>query len=69
MFTMHEIRDEYGRYICRQCMMHKYRVELNHEDCHYGRTDICPRCQQKAHIVVGLTLSGRLKMIGSELND
>jgi len=63
MFIMRRIHDQYGDNICRRCINKRFHVDLQQEDCLYGYMYKCPGCKQGRQIVVGLTLSGKLKTL------
>jgi len=66
MFAQQAIREKYGRNICRNCINRLCRAKLNSEDCTYDAPypQLCPCCGEMRHIVSGLRLSGRLKLLG-----
>ena len=64
MLTLKPIFRQYGDYICQRCIDRGYDVHLAHRDCRYGEPHECPCCRKTTNIVVGLTLTGHIKMLG-----
>ena len=62
---MKTINDKLGHTVCRRCINEAFQVELEPKDCHYGGPYLqeCQVCKNMHHIVVGLTLSGRIKLL------
>ena len=54
---------EYGGYLCRRCWDSRYKVHLSHRDVieTEGR---CACCKKDGRLVSGLTLGGRINMLG-----
>ena len=65
MLTTRPILRRFGMYLCRDCINREYGVHLKREDvrCKYTK-DVCPYCGATNHVVVGFTLTGKLKMRG-----
>lgn len=61
---MQKLELVYGGHICRRCLDRHYKVHLSHRDVR-ETAGTCPCCgKESRNLVVGLTLSGRLKMLG-----
>ena len=47
--------------LCRKCLAECMQTNLEREDCQYFlRQEVCRKCHQVRHIVVGVRLSKRL---------
>lgn len=65
MTTMEKIRNRFGNNICRKCINEVYQTDLSHRDCEYEMyPSTCPRCKKVKNIVCGLSLRGKLKLMG-----
>ena len=65
MATMRTIRDSLGTSVCRRCINDYFNVNLEPGDCRYDGEylQFCQVCEQMRHIVVGLSFSGKLKLM------
>ena len=63
MLSLRRIQERYGSFICRKCINKRYHARLQPNDCIYGYYYRCPRCKEDHHIVVGMKMSGKLKML------
>ena len=64
MLSLSPIIKRYGTNICRRCINRRYRARLLPQDCQYALyTFVCPICDKDHHIVVGLRMSGHMKML------
>ena len=65
MFSLKPVILDYGGPLCRRCMNRRYGVHLAHRDCIQSPSPReCPCCRKVESAVVGLKLSGRIKMLG-----
>ena len=66
MINLNPIRKRFGRDICRRCINRFCQTKLESSDCLYRDLypQRCPCCGEMSHIVSGLRLSGRLKLLG-----
>ncbi len=64
MLTLKPVVLQYGDYICRRCLNRGYDVHLANRDCRYADPHECPCCRKTSNIVIGLKLSGHVKMLG-----
>ena len=69
MLTTGPIRRRYDGNICRRCINQAYKTSLRHRDCKYTKSDLCPRCGERRHIVSGFTLGGMRKMLRAKNVD
>ncbi len=61
---MNKIYRELGDFPCRRCINKKFDVRLEPKDCIYlENEDYCSYCKNIRHIVVGLKMSGKIKMM------
>lgn len=65
MVSMNTVLKDFGRPVCRRCINRQYRVHLQPQDCQYSwpYPSPCPNCKETHHIVEGLSLRGRLKLL------
>ncbi|MBQ8161025.1 MAG: hypothetical protein IJ083_09760 [Clostridia bacterium] len=62
--TIHRIYKLNGGYICRRCINDDYHIHLRHRDCRYLPVQsTCPACHGTRNLVVGVRLSGQLKLL------
>ena len=64
MASMNSIRNTLGHTVCRRCIAEHYGVDLQPPDCKYGMyPEMCDHCREVRNIVVGLTGSGKRKLL------
>lgn len=63
MLSLKPVILEYGGNLCRRCLNRRYEVHLAHRDCREAPNRECPCCRKVGSVVVGLTLSGRFKLL------
>ena len=70
MATIHTIREDFDAWVCRQCINDNYDVDLMPGDCRYEGPYLrrCRNCGEMHHIVVGLKMSGKIKLMGKSAN-
>ncbi|MBR6400701.1 MAG: hypothetical protein IKS17_05705 [Firmicutes bacterium] len=56
-------------FICRNCINRLYGARLERTDCIYDEPypRKCARCGEMRNIVTGLTLGGKIKLIGKSV--
>ena len=65
MLTLKPVIKDYGGYLCRKCMDRRYGVHLACRDCiQTPDPRECPCCRNYTNLVMGLKLTGKIKMVG-----
>ena len=64
MLSLKPVIMEYGGNVCLRCLNRRYEVHLAHRDCREEANSECPCCRKTGSVVVGLKLSGRVKLLG-----
>ena len=68
MANMVSIHESLGPNVCRRCIRRAYRVDLLPKDCVYAHfPGVCSCCEEPHNLVTGLTLSGKLKLLGKSI--
>ena len=65
MASMESIHEALGPNVCRRCIRKRYKVNLLPEHCvyaHFPGEYSC--CGEPHNLVIGLRLSGRIKLLG-----
>lgn len=67
MITMACLRAEAFGTLCRRCINEKYQIQLERKDCIYMHYSYqCMSCKEVSHIVTGITLSARWKLLAGK---
>ena len=70
MANMESIHESLGPNVCRRCIRKRYNVDLQPEDCVYAHfPGECSCCGIPHNLVVGLRLSGKLKLLGKRVHN
>ena len=64
MVSMDRIHKDLGIHPCRKCINERYKAALLPEDCQYYIYPVkCTKCGDVHNIVIGLNLSGKMKLL------